>query len=55
MPVQRCQSGGRPGFKYGKTGKCYIYTKGDTATRSQARALAAKQGRAIEHSKAERS
>ena len=52
MPVKRCQSGGKPGFKYGDTGKCYVYTKGDATSRARARASAERQGRAIESSKA---
>ena len=40
MPVKSCQSGGKPGFKYGDAGKCY--------TGKDAKAKATKQGRAIE-------
>ena len=39
MPVQSCQIGGKPGWKWGKSGKCY--------TGVGARARAAKQGSAI--------
>lgn len=38
MPVQRCTKNGRGGFKWGKSGKCYV-GKG-------AKAKARKQGRA---------
>lgn len=39
MPLQRCQSEGLPGWKWGKSGKCY--------TGGNAKARAAKQARAI--------
>jgi hypothetical protein len=41
MPVQRCQSNGKKGWKYGSKGKCY--------TGPDAKEKAEKQGRAIEH------
>jgi len=47
MPVKVCSSGGKPGFKYGDSGKCYTYTVGNAASRAKARALAEKQGRAM--------
>lgn len=47
MPVQACKSNGKPGFKWGKQGRCYTYTAGNTQSRNQAKAKAAKQGRAI--------
>jgi hypothetical protein len=43
MPVQKCQSGGKSGHKWGNSGKCYIG--------SGSKAKAEKQGRAIEASK----
>ena len=39
MPLQRCQHDGLPGWKRGKSGKCY--------TGGNAKARAAKQGKAI--------
>ena len=39
MPVKRCTSRGKPGYKWGDKGKCY--------TGPGARVKAAKQGRAI--------
>jgi len=48
MPVQACQSGGKPGYKWGSRGKCYTYNPNSAASRQQARAKAAKQGRAVE-------
>lgn len=43
MPIQRCQSGGKSGYKWGEKGHCY--------TGPGAREKAAKQGRAIERQK----
>lgn len=48
MPVMSCTSDGKPGFKYGESGKCYTYTNGDKRGTDLARAKANKQGRAIE-------
>lgn len=47
MPVQSCQTGGKPGFKWGDSGACYTYTPSDTASRARARGQAERQGRAI--------
>lgn len=55
MPLERCTSGGRPGYRWGKHGKCYTYTPGNARSRSVARARAMRQGRAIEMSKHRRS
>jgi len=44
MPIKKCQSGGKSGFKYGDSGKCY--------TGKGARAKAAKQAAAIKASQA---
>lgn len=46
MPVQPCQEDGKPGYKWGESGKCYIYTPGDESSMSRARASAERQGRA---------
>lgn len=43
MPLKRCQSGGKSGWKWGDAGKCY--------TGEGAREKAARQGAAIESSK----
>jgi len=48
MPVQRCQQDGKPGFKWGKRGKCYTYNPNDTKGKAEARLKAETQGRAIE-------
>lgn len=47
MPVKRCQSGGKPGFKFGDSGTCYTYTAGNTKSRQSARKKAVAQERAI--------
>lgn len=47
MPTKKCTSGGKSGYKYGDSGKCY--------TGSNAKAKADKQGRAISISKARES
>jgi hypothetical protein len=47
MPVERCRKNGRPGFRWGKEGKCFTYTAGDKTSRERARRKAEAQGRAI--------
>lgn len=47
MPIQSCTKNGKPGFKYGASGKCYTYTTGDEASRQQALEKAKAQARAI--------
>lgn len=42
-----CIKDGKSGFKWGKSGKCYIYKKGDEESRKRAIEKAKKQGRAI--------
>ena len=51
MPVMPCRKQGKPGYKWGKSGKCYTYTSGDKKSRDRAKAKAVKQGRAIEANK----
>lgn len=46
-PIQSCQSNGRPGYKYGQSGKCYTYTRGNEESRKRALAKAQKQEKAI--------
>lgn len=48
MPVQKCQSGGKPGFKWGQRGKCYTYEPGNTTARKEAKRRAYVQGYAVE-------
>jgi hypothetical protein len=50
MPIERCTSSGKPGYKYGPNGTCYTYTAGDKSSRAAAQAKAEKQGRAIKAS-----
>lgn len=47
MPVQKCQKDGKPGYKCGKQGKCYTYTKGDKKSRDRAKKQAIDQCIAI--------
>jgi len=46
MPVERCSEGGKPGFRFGDSGKCYTYTEGDTPGMRRAREKARAQERA---------
>jgi len=48
MPVQPCRKDGKPGFRWGKTGKCYTYTLGNEAARKEAERRARIQGYAIQ-------
>lgn len=51
MPIKRCKSNGKLGFKFGDTGKCFTYTTGDKSSRERARRQAEAQGRAIKANK----
>ena len=46
MPVKQCTEKGKPGYKWGDSGKCYTYEKGDDMDRERARQKAVKQGQA---------
>lgn len=46
MPIKRCSSGGKPGFKRGDKATCYTYTHGEAA-----KAKTHKQGQSIEANK----
>lgn len=46
MPVESCQLNGKPGFRWGSSGKCYTYTEGDKASMDRAKQKAGKQGQA---------
>ena len=37
MPIQNCQVDKKPGYRYGQSGKCYIYKEGDKASQTRAR------------------
>lgn len=47
MPIKPCQSGGKPGYRWGDRGKCYTYEPGDEASRRRARRRAIDQALAI--------
>lgn len=44
MPVRDCSSNGKPGYKWGGSGKCYTYTENDAASRDAAKTKAQMQG-----------
>lgn len=46
MPVGKCSDNGKPGFRFGDSGKCYTYTEGDKAGMERAREKARDQERA---------
>lgn len=46
MPVERVTAGGRPGYRWGREGRTYLYTPGSTTSRARAYALATRQGQA---------
>jgi hypothetical protein len=52
MPLQRCTTDGKPGWKYGDSGACYVYTSGDDASEKEAKRKAVKQAIAIGGGKA---
>ncbi len=47
MPLNRCEDDGRPGWKWGDTGTCYVYTAGDEASEAAARKKAMGQAAAM--------
>jgi len=47
MPIHDCQEDGKPGYQWGKSGKCYTYTKGNEEEKKTAKAKAEKQAKAI--------
>ncbi len=44
MPLMKCQEGGKSGWKYGDSGKCYTHEPGDKAGEATAKLKASKQG-----------
>lgn len=52
MPIQSCQENGKPGFKFGTSGKCYTYTPGNEDSRTAAQRKALAQAQAIKVSQA---
>jgi hypothetical protein len=47
MPVKQCEDNGKPGLKWGDSGKCYTYTPKNEGSRNKARRSATIQGIAI--------
>lgn len=47
MPVKQCEDNGKPGLKWGDSGKCYTYTPKDESSRNKAKKSATIQGIAI--------
>lgn len=43
MPLKACESDGKPGYKWGDSGSCYVYPKGDKAAQKAAKKKAIKQ------------
>ena len=52
MPVKECSDEGKPGYKYGDSGKCYTYEEGNESSRKTAKRKAIIQGYAITSSQA---
>lgn len=51
MPIERVVGkGGKPGYRFGKSGKTYYYKAGDKTSRKRARAKAVRQEQAIRSS-----
>jgi hypothetical protein len=44
MPVRSCSDGDKPGYKWGDSGKCYLYTAGDEKSIEAAKMKAQMQG-----------
>jgi HK97 family phage prohead protease len=47
VPLKRCQDDGKPGWKWGDAGKCYVYTAGNEASEKAARKKAMAQAAAM--------
>jgi len=54
MPLMRCSSENKPGWKYGDSGACYTYTTGDKKSEATAKLKAIKQGVAISKNSGEK-
>jgi len=44
MPISSCSDGDKPGYKWGDSGKCYLYTAGDEKSMEAAKIKAQMQG-----------
>lgn len=49
MPVKQVKVDGKTGFRWGKTGKFYPYTPGNTASMKRAKQRAIDQGLAVSY------
>lgn len=47
MPVMECREDNKPGYRYGQSGKCYVYTPGNEEERKEAKRKAYIQAAAI--------
>ena len=47
MPIKDCQDNGKPGLKWGDSGKCYTYTPKNEGSRNKAKRSAILQGIAV--------
>ena len=47
----KCNKDGKPGWKWGESGKCYTYDPGDEKSRRRAKLKAQRQGQAIQASR----
>lgn len=47
MPLNRCESDGKPGWRWGEAGACYTYTAGDGGSEAEARRKAMAQAAAM--------
>lgn len=54
MPVMKCTKDKKPGWKWGESGRCYVYTSGNEASSSRAKRKARVQGAAIRFSEERR-
>lgn len=48
MPIISCELDGKPGYKWGDSGKCYTFTPGDVEDMKSARSSASAQGSAAQ-------
>ena len=53
MPIKKCRLNGKPGWRWGDSGKCYTYVASDKASSNRAKRLAYKQAAAIQHNRGE--
>lgn len=54
MPVNPCSENGKPGYKWGDSGKCYLYTPNDKKSMGEAKRKATVQGIATGEYKTEK-